>query len=337
MKKISIFISLMLIIAFVGQACSRKSGPYIKLDGKYYDEKDLEKENPERYRQIRSNYESRIKSALESFIAGKIFELGAKENGLKNRQEYFRSIEKQVTPPSEEEIKTYYDGLAATHNWKQKPLDAVRGQLTSYLRGQKVSTLVQQERSRLEKKYGYKVGPPPKREKIDIQGEPLLVDSGKTKPEVTVVEFSGFECPFCKRVQATTKKIREKYKGKINWVMKDHPLRINRIDAHLSSNCIYKQSSEKFLEFFERVFSPAEGREIFEKENLGKLAASLSIDMVKYEECLKDPAVAQEIRKDHAEGKAAGVKGVPHFFINGKPLSGAQPFHVFDKSIQEEL
>ena len=337
MKKTSICISLMLIIAFAGQACSRKSGPYVKLDGKYYSEKDLEKENPERYRQIRSNYESRIKSALESFVAGKIFELGAKEKGLKNRQEYFRSIEKEVIPPTEEEIKTYYDGLDATHNWKQKPFDTVRGQLVSYLRGQKVSALVQQDRSRLEKKYGYKVGPPPKREKIDIQGEPLIVDSGKSKPEVTVVEFSGFECPFCKRVQATTEKIREKYKGKIHWVLKDHPLRINRIDAHLTSNCIHQQSSEKFLAFFGKVFSPTVGREVFEKDKLRELATSFSLDMEKYDACLKDPAVAQEIRKDHSEGKAAGVKGVPHFFINGKPISGAQPFHVFDKSIQEEL
>ena len=205
----------------------------------------------------------------------------------------------------------------------------MQGQLASYLRGQKVSALVQEEKSRLEKKYGYKVGPPPKREKIDIQGEPLLADSEKPNPEVTVVEFSGFECPFCKRVQTTTKQLREKYKGKLRWVMKDYPLRINRIDAHLASNCIFRQSPEKFNLFVEKVFSPATGREIFEKANLRDLATSFSIDMAKYDACLTNPAMAQEIREDHAEGKAAGVRGVPHFFINGKPISGAQPLPCF--------
>ena len=86
MKRTLIFISLILGVALLGQACSKKSGPYIKLNGKRYTEEALKKENPERYRQIRSDYESRIKSALESLVSGKVFELGAKEKGLKTRQ-----------------------------------------------------------------------------------------------------------------------------------------------------------------------------------------------------------------------------------------------------------
>ena len=44
-----------------------------------------------------------------------------------------------------------------------------------------------------------------------------------------------------------------------------------------------------------------------------------------------------EVKKDFADGQAAGVRGTPAFFINGRPLSGAQPFSEFQKIIEEEL
>ena len=59
--------------------------------------------------------------------------------------------------------------------------------------------------------------------------------------------------------------------------------------------------------------------------------------MANFEKCLQDPKQKEEIRKDLQEGTAAGVQGTPAFFVNGKLISGAQPYPVFQQLIDAEL
>jgi predicted DsbA family dithiol-disulfide isomerase len=66
-------------------------------------------------------------------------------------------------------------------------------------------------------------------------------------------------------------------------------------------------------------------------------AGELGLDRARFDECLDSGAMAEEMRKDQADGVAYGVDGTPVFFINGRMLSGAQPFAAFDAAIQEAL
>ena len=71
--------------------------------------------------------------------------------------------------------------------------------------------------------------------------------------------------------------------------------------------------------------------------DIQKAAQDALVNTEKWESCRKDPAVAEEIRKDQADGAAAGVSGTPAFFIDGIFLNGAQPYEKFKLIIDAEL
>ena len=162
-----------------------------------------------------------------------------------------------------------------------------------------------------------------------------LLDLEKVK--ITIVEFSGYECNYCKKVQETTRQLRNKYGDKLKWVLKDYPLRLSSLYAHISSNCVYRQNQGKYWSYFDKLFAQDRKNEFLTKPALDKYVATLGIDMKLYNTCVVDPEVEKEIRADHQEGLASGVRGIPHFFINGRALSGAQPAYAFEEIIREEL
>ncbi len=328
-----LLISLLLVIAFT-VSCG-ESGPYVEIAGDRYAEDDLKKELPEYYKEIRRDYNHQIKRALERLAEKKMFELASKEKGFKTSEEYVRSIEANIPVPSDAEVQTTYNTLKAQGQIRGKSIEQMRGQIISYVRSQKARETLSIARSQLKSKYKYREGPE-NRKKIDINGEPaILPKSGTAK--VTVVEFSGYECPFCKKVQDTTSKIRAKYGDKVKWVMKDYPLNIGSIYSHTAANCVFSQNTNNYWKIFDILFSEKYGREILQKENLDKKVEELGTDMDEFAKCTQSTSVRDEILADHKEGVSLGVRGIPHFFVNGKPLSGAQPFSVFDSFISNEL
>ena len=68
-----------------------------------------------------------------------------------------------------------------------------------------------------------------------------------------------------------------------------------------------------------------------------QFAADIGLDQAKFDECLDSGAQAEEVKKDMQDGTAAGIRGTPGFIVNGKLISGAQPFSVFQQAIEAEL
>ena len=71
--------------------------------------------------------------------------------------------------------------------------------------------------------------------------------------------------------------------------------------------------------------------------NLKKFAADLQLDTARFDTCLDSGTYAAQVRKDMAEGQRVGVSGTPAFFVNGRFLSGAQPFSAFQEMIDGVL
>lgn len=90
----------------------------------------------------------------------------------------------------------------------------------------------------------------------------------------------------------------------------------------------------KFWEMHKTLFA---NRTALGVEDLKKHAATLGLDTAKFNECLDGGKKKQIVDQDTAAGSEVGVTGTPAFFINGKLLSGAQPFSEFEKVIEAEL
>ena len=151
---------------------------------------------------------------------------------------------------------------------------------------------------------------------------------------VTIIEVSDFQCPFCKRVGPTLKQIEEKYGADVRVVFKHNPLAFhNRAKpAAMAAECAHEQG--KFWEMHDLLF---ENNRELEDTHLEKYAQSAGLDVGKWKSCYAGNKYGARIDADQKQAMTLGARGTPAFFINGRNLSGAQPFASFEALIDEEV
>lgn len=175
---------------------------------------------------------------------------------------------------------------------------------------------------------------------INVDIDDLIDDDavkGNSKAPVTIVEFGDFECPFCGRFHhETLGQIEDKYvkTGKVKFVYRDFPLSFHTQaqKAAEAAECAGEQG--KFYEMHDLLFESGVQGGV---SSFKQYAKQIGLDATKFNTCLDTGAMASEVQKDFADGQRVGVQGTPGFLINGKLVSGAQPFSVFQQVIEAEL
>jgi len=175
---------------------------------------------------------------------------------------------------------------------------------------------------------------------VDVSADNDPVKGDKNAP-ITIIEFSDFQCAFCERFYTQSfGQIKSKYidTGKVKFVYRDFPLTSihpNAEPAAEAAECANEQG--KFWEMHDLLFGKQEEWSDIGVPKFKEYAKGIGLDTDKFNNCLDSSKYKDEISKDEQDGIAAGVRGTPAFFINGIPLSGAQPFTAFDALIQKEL
>jgi protein-disulfide isomerase len=151
---------------------------------------------------------------------------------------------------------------------------------------------------------------------------------------VTIVEVSDFQCPFCARAGTTLKEVETTYKDDVRFVFKHNPLPFHNraMPAAVAGLCAAHQ--KKFWPLHDSMFAD-QGK--LEDKDLEGYAKAAGVDMGKWKKCLADAGTKSTIEADIAQAAKLGARGTPAFFINGRFLSGAQPFPAFKAIIDEEL
>jgi protein-disulfide isomerase len=172
---------------------------------------------------------------------------------------------------------------------------------------------------------------PNRRYKIDISGRPV---KGGENAKVTIVEWSDFQCPFCRRVTPTLEQIHETYGDQVRVVFRHLPLSIHSKApaAHAAAEAAHKQG--KFWEMHDKIF---ENQRELSAEKFTAYATELGLDVDQYKKDVVSAEVKKRVDSDSSAAATLGVTGTPAFFVNGRYLSGAQPFASFKKLIDEEL
>jgi len=168
---------------------------------------------------------------------------------------------------------------------------------------------------------------------------------GNPDAPVTIIEFSDFQCPFCRKFyKETLPQIKKDYllTGKAKLVYRDFPLtqlHPGATPAAEGAECAKEQG--KFWEMHDAIFEEQEkqgsGTVQFTADDVKKWAAKIGLNTAKFNQCLDSGKYKQEVDKDVADGSAAGVTGTPAVFVNGRLVVGAQPFAAFKVVMDEEL
>ncbi len=167
--------------------------------------------------------------------------------------------------------------------------------------------------------------------KVDIAGSPV---KGKSDARITIVEFSDFQCPFCTRGMKTMEDVLKAYPNDVRLVFKNLPLEFHPNAKPAAVAALAAGEQGKFWEMHDILF--ANQKELSE-ENFIKWAGQISLDVEKFKNDLKNPALMAKVEQDAQLGESLGVNGTPGFFVNGVQLSGAQPLPEFQKIIDRWL
>lgn len=188
--------------------------------------------------------------------------------------------------------------------------------------------------------------------KISVDDDPVLGD--KDAP-VTLVEFSDYECPFCKRhFDQVYPSLKKDYidTGKVKMVFRDYPLPFHDPMATFeanAANCAREQAGDSaYFNLHDAIFTKTKsnGNGLTKEEVYQLASASAGLNEANFKACADSLKYTEEIKKDVADGSAAGVSGTPSFFIGksdpsgtftGQIIVGAQPYSAFQAIIDPLL
>ena len=172
---------------------------------------------------------------------------------------------------------------------------------------------------------------PDRHYQISLKDEPMR---GPSDAPVTIVEFSDFQCPFCQRVGATLDQVQREYGDQVRIAFKHMPLSMhpNAPDAHAAAEAAHRQG--KFWEMHDRIFG---NQQEMSPQKYADYAREMGLDVERFDRDRASPDVKERIEADKRVADGLGVSGTPAFFVNGRFLSGAQPFESFKELIDAEL
>jgi len=286
---------------------------------------DLENEESAKLLAAHYTYYQAETKALEDLVNKRLFEQKAKSEGLTVDQLMDRDIKSKVQDPTEDQMKVYYEGLETEQPYeqvRQKILDKIRELRTNKIKADYVREL------RAHTTVYIALAPP--RAEVETAGSMTL---GSSTAQVTLVEFADYECPYCQKVAADVKKLKDDFGDKISLTYKDFPLPMHaRAEkAAEAARCANKQN--RFWEFHDEIFHSKE----LDTDQLKAQARSLNLDTVSFDKCLDSGEEAAAVDKDKKEGMRLGINGTPAFFVNGHYLSGALDYATLRKVVEQQM
>jgi protein-disulfide isomerase len=292
------------------------------------DDKALDQVSPGGVKLSQALYDAR-RAALDDLIAARLIDGAAKAQGIDRSALIEKEITSKVSAVTEPEIAAWYQ--ANQGRVQGASLDQVRQPIRSYLTQQRMQDVRERYLDTLRQKTAVTVMLEPPRQKVASANSP---SKGSASAPIEMIEFSDFQCPFCQRANPTVDQVLKTYGDRVRFVYRHYPLpnHPNARPAAEAAACAADQG--KFWPYHDRLFAnPSK----LGDADLKQAAAELGLNATQFNSCVDSHKFRAQIDADLRAGEEAGVNGTPAFFINGRSISGAQPYDVFKKIIDEEL
>jgi protein-disulfide isomerase len=169
---------------------------------------------------------------------------------------------------------------------------------------------------------------------------------GDPKAPVTLVEFTDYQCPFCRKFESDSfARLKKDYidTGKVRFVHRDMPLEFhpNAEPAAEAAHCAGRQ--KKFWEMHDALVQDPSAD--LSQQAILNDAQKIGLDSASFKACIEARPFADSIRKDAADANTLGVSGTPSFIIgktgsdkiDGVRIVGVVPYAVFDRTITQYL
>ena len=273
-------------------------------------------------------YEAR-RQAIDDLVATALMDQEAKRRGIDRSTLIEQEITGKVAPVGDAEVASWYQ--ANQSRVQGAPLEQVRAPIRAYLIQERMGNARETYLDTLKEKTTVTISLDPPRLTVSAAKG---ATKGTANAPIEMIEFSDFQCPYCQRAHATVERVLATYGDRIRFVYRHYPLPGHPAakPAAEASECAKEQG--KFWPFHDRLFAnPTK----LGDADLKAHAAAVGVDVAAFNACFDSHKYQAIVDEDAKDGEAVGVNGTPAFYINGRMISGAQPFEVFKKLIDDEL
>jgi protein-disulfide isomerase len=271
--------------------------------------------------------------ALHSVIDQRLIAAEAKRKGVSEDQLFNTEVVAKVADPTDVEVRAYYESRP---EMKQQPYDAVKDKIRDGMKNVEISKqrvlYVQglMQAAMNDGEMSLLIAPP----SVEVSVDPGRV-RGDPKAPVTIIEFSDFSCPFCRKAESIISQVLARYPGQVKLGYRDFPLETLHPQAELAaeaSRCAGEQG--KYWEYHDLLFARADKQT---RDVLLDDARSVKLDETRFGACLDSGKYKAQVNDDMQMGARAGMVATPGFFVNSTFVSGAQPAEVFEGLIDKQL
>jgi predicted DsbA family dithiol-disulfide isomerase len=275
----------------------------------------------------KQEYEVKLR-ALENTVALKLLERAAAKKNLSLDDFLKQEVDSKIPEPAAAEVEGYY--------WGQKdkfhdPFDKVRDQVAQALRRAKIQDGRQAFVQKLREQADIRVLLEPPRISIETGDAPRR---GSPSAPVAIVEYSDYQCPFCKQEEQVLQQLSAKYGPRLTLVYKDYPLSDLHPQAQAAAEAAHCAGDQgKYWSYHDALFAaPVLSPEIFRK-----IASELQLNVEAFGTCTGTRKYKSRVEAGFVEAQQLGAKSTPSFFVNGIQLTGAQPITAFERLIDSEI
>ncbi len=300
--------------------------PLATVNGEAILESDLEVNA--QWRKLEQQMHALRSQALGSAIASKLLEMEAERREMSVPELVGAEVEPKIGSPTNKEVSDFYNEQKDKIG---KPLKEVRDEIARLLRQQKATTHLNELVAALRTGAEIEIHLDPPRLPVELAE---ARQRGPADAPVTIVEFSDFQCPFCRKVQPVLSELREEYQDRVRWVFKDLPLtdiHPEAVRAAQAARCAGEQ--DKFWEYRAKLFE----QDLFTDATYTEVAEATEVDPEPLMECLNSGKYQRPVATEALEARNLGIEGTPAILVNGILLTGARAIENYRNIIEQEL
>jgi protein-disulfide isomerase len=288
--------------------------------------------NPSGHAQAAQSVYDGRRATIDAMVANSLLEQAAKAKGVTVDQYTSDEMSRRATPVTQTDVTSFYD--ANKERLQGRSLESIGPSIKQYLEEQRTTAAREALLAELRK------AAPPVRITLEPPRQQVAVNEddpaeGNATAPITVIEFSDFQCPFCAQAAPTLSRIRAAYGDQIRFVWKDLPLTAihpQALKAAEAGWCAGEQG--KFWNLHDHLFA---NREALDTDDLKRYAAELKLDTTRFNACLDSSKYESRVRQSISIASSLGITSTPTTFVNGRMITGAQPYAAFASIIDEEL
>jgi protein-disulfide isomerase len=301
-----------------------------EVDGKPITRAELEERARERLVALRQQEYEILRQVLDELVAERLMDREAKARGISREELVHAEVDGKAPAPGKAEVDRIYE--ANRPRLGARTRDDVAPEIERLLRQRGLEGRREAFRRELLARAAVRVHLEPPR--ADVAVPPTAPAVGPRSAPVTIVEFTDYQCPYCRRAQPTVEQVLARYGDKVRLVLREFPLdnHPRAFAASRAARCAGEQG--KFWDYHRDLLT---NQADFSDQDFKRRAQALGLEPDRFASCYASDRHDDAIREAYEHGSRLGVTGTPTFFVNGRLLVGARPLEQFQQVIDEEL